>query len=42
MDVKESRMKIHLIQFEVLVYDVWKYTSIALKGVDFVMDHQKD
>jgi hypothetical protein len=43
MNVKELRVKIHLIQFKVLVsiYDIWKCTPIVSKGVNFVKDYQK-
>ncbi len=44
MNVKELRIKIHLIQFKVFVfiYDIWKCTPIVSKGVSFGKDYQKD
>ncbi len=43
MNVKELRVKIHSIQFQVLVliYDVWKCTPTVLDGISFAKDYQK-
>jgi hypothetical protein len=44
MNVKKLRVKIHLIQFKVLVliYDVWKCTPTTSDRVNFAKDYQKD
>jgi hypothetical protein len=44
MIVKELKIQIHLIQFQILVLiqDVWTCTPIALNGVKFAKDYQKD
>jgi hypothetical protein len=44
MNVEELGVKIHLIQFQILVliYDVWKYTPTTWDVVNFAKDYQKD
>jgi hypothetical protein len=43
MNVKELKVKIHLIQFKVLVfiYDIWKCTPIVSEGFNFAKDYKK-
>jgi hypothetical protein len=44
MNVKELKVKIHLILFKVLVWilDIWKCTPIVLDGVKFAKDYKKN
>jgi hypothetical protein len=44
MNVKELKVKIHLIQFKVsvFIYYIWKCTPIVLEGINFAKDYQKD
>jgi hypothetical protein len=44
MNVNELKVKIHFIQFSVLVLilNIWKCTPIVSKGINFANDYQKD
>ncbi len=44
MNVKELRVKNHLIQFKVLgfIYDIWKCTPILSEGINFAKDYERD